>query len=163
MNIRVYRSADHDVVWELHVLAIREAGAYLGEGPWDDDLHHIEEVYLQGGTFLVGEVDGQIVAMGAFRKISAERAEIKRMRVHPANQRRGYGQIILQELEVRAVAMGYSVLFLDTVIELIAAQNLYRKNGFRETGETRPHGQFTDIFFEKHLSVPNFDNQKRIE
>ena len=132
------------------------------KGPWDDDLHHIEDVYLQGGTFLIGEMDERIVAMGAFRKISEERAEIKRMRVHPAYQRRGYGQMILQELEARALAMGYSVLFLDTATELVAAQNLYRKNGFRETGETKPHGQFTDIFFEKHLSVPLFDNQERM-
>ncbi|MHB8597049.1 MAG: GNAT family N-acetyltransferase [Ktedonobacteraceae bacterium] len=162
MNIRLYRETDHDAVWELHVLAIREAGAYLGEGPWDDDLHHIGDMYLQGGTFLVGEVDGQIVAMGAFRKISEERAEIKRMRVHPAYQRRGYGQMILQELEALALAMGYSTLFLDTVTVLLAAQNLYRKNGFRETGETKVHGQFTDIFFEKRLSVPIFDKWERM-
>jgi ribosomal protein S18 acetylase RimI-like enzyme len=163
MNIRLYRETDHDAVWELHILAIREAGAYLGSGPWDDDLHHIDEAYLQGGTFLIGEEDGRIVAMGAFRKISEERAEIKRMRVHPAFQRRGYGQMILQELEARALAMGYTVLFLDTATVLIAAQNLYRKNGFRETGETRVHRHLTDIFFEKHLTVPPFDNRKRIE
>lgn len=163
MNIRLYRETDHDAVWELHILAIREAGAYLGSGPWDDDLNNIEEAYLQGGTFLIGEVDGRIVAMGAFRKISEERAEIKRMRVHPAYQRRGYGQTILQELEARALAMGYTVLFLDTATVLVAAQNLYRKNGFREMGETKAHLHLTDIFFEKHLTVPPFDNRKRIE
>lgn len=157
MNIRLYRDTDYDAVWELHILALQEAGAYLGSGPWDDDLHHISEVYLNKGVFLVGEVDEQIVAMGAFRKISEERAEIKRMRVHPAYQRRGYGQMILQELETRALAMGYAVLFLDTSTVQIAAQNLYRKNGFRETGEMKVHRQFTDLFFEKRLSVPIFD------
>jgi GNAT superfamily N-acetyltransferase len=40
--------------------------------------------------------------MGAFRRTDPERAEIKRMRVHPDYQGRGFGQIILSELEARA-------------------------------------------------------------
>ena len=162
MNIRLYRDTDYDAVWELHILALQDTGAYLGPGPWEDDLHHILEVYLDKGVFLVGEVDGQIVAMGAFRKISDERAEIKRMRVHPAYQRCGYGQMIMQELETRALAMGYTILFLDTSTVQIAAQNFYRKNGFKETGETKVNQHLTDLFFEKHLSVPLFDKQERM-
>ena len=54
-------------------------------------------------------------------------------------------------------------LFLDTATVLVAAQNLYRKNGFQEVGEKKAHLHLTDIFFEKHLTVPPFDNWKRIE
>jgi hypothetical protein len=38
-----------------------------GNGPWDDDLHAIEKVYLANrGEFLIGVVEGEVVAMGAF-------------------------------------------------------------------------------------------------
>src|SRR6516164_5850761 len=115
LHIRRYQGTDNDVVWALHNAALAATGAHLGNGPWDDDLHHIEQVYLEnGGEFLVGEYDGQVAAMGAFRPDSAERAELKRMRVMPALQGRGFGQAILQALEQQARACGYTTLYLDT-------------------------------------------------
>ena len=55
LEIRQYHSADHDEVWNLHVLGLQLVGAYLGNGPWDNDLHAIEDVYLHNrGEFLVG-------------------------------------------------------------------------------------------------------------
>jgi hypothetical protein len=58
--------ADQQPVWDLHHIALREVGAHLGTGPWDDDLCDIERLYLDGtGEFLVGELNGEIVAMGA--------------------------------------------------------------------------------------------------
>lgn len=152
LEIRRYRDADHDEVWTLHILGLQQAGAYAGDGPWDDDLHQIERVYLNNrGEFLVGTYAGRIVAMGAFKQTSDERAEIKRMRVHPDFQGRGFGRIILQELEAGARALGYTVLHLDTSTVQVAAQHLYRKNGFKETGETRVMRGFTDILFEKRI------------
>jgi ribosomal protein S18 acetylase RimI-like enzyme len=153
MEIRRYCHTDSDAIWELHILGLQHAGAYAGDGPWDDDLHHIDEVYLHNrGEFLVGVHEGRIIAMGAFRKTDNERAEIKRMRVHPDFHGHGYGQMILQELEVQAIAMGYSILHLDTSTIQLAAQSLYRKNGFKETGEVKVRRGFTEIFFEKRLS-----------
>ncbi len=152
LTLRRYQQADHDAVWQLHVLGLQSVGAYAGHGQWDDDLHNIEQVYLNNrGTFLVSEDEGRIVAMGALRYITNERAEIKRMRVHPDVRGRGFGQEMLQALETEAIALGYTTLFLDTSTLQIAAQHLYRKNGFRETGETKVMRGFTDIFFEKSI------------
>jgi hypothetical protein len=65
-------------------LGLQQVGAYAGDGPWDNDLRDIEHIYLKNrGVFLVGVYEGRVVAMGALRKSSDERAEIKRMRVHP--------------------------------------------------------------------------------
>src|SRR5437899_12443363 len=78
-TLRRYEPADREAVEHLHVHAIQQTGAYLGRGPWDDDVYAIEEVYLQnGGEFLIGECDGQFVAMGAFKRTGPERAEVKR-------------------------------------------------------------------------------------
>jgi GNAT superfamily N-acetyltransferase len=150
--IRGYEPDDHDAVWELHNVALWKVGAHAGNGPWDDDLHRIEDAYLNnGGEFLVGLLDGTIVAMGAIRRVSGEKAEVKRMRVHPDYQRRGLGQQILTALEARARELGFSTLVLDTAVVQTAAQQLYLKNGFRETGRTVLAG-FDAILFEKQLS-----------
>jgi ribosomal protein S18 acetylase RimI-like enzyme len=151
LEIRRYHPSDHDDVWNLHVLGLQHVGAYLGNGPWDNDLHNIEQVYLNNrGEFLVGIYDGRIIAMGAFRKTTNELAEIKRMRVHPDFQGRGFGQIILDELQTRALAMGYTKLHLDTSVVQVAAQKLYMKNGFKETGG-EVHRGLECILFEKSI------------
>ncbi|HLI07114.1 MAG TPA: GNAT family N-acetyltransferase [Ktedonobacteraceae bacterium] len=150
-TLRRYTPADQEAVEYLHVSVIRQAGAYLGRGPWDDDVYAIEETYLNNqGEFLIGEWDGVFVAMGALRRTGPQRAEIKRMRVHPDYQGRGLGQIILSELEARARAMGYKTLHLDTSILQIPAQKLYEKNGFREVGRDNYHG-LAVILYEKKL------------
>ena len=73
LRIRQYQSSDHDAVWSLHNRALLAIHAHAGNGPWDDDLHHIERAYLgSGGEFLVGTWDGQMVAMGAVKRITLE-------------------------------------------------------------------------------------------
>ena len=153
-SLRRYRPADMEAVEYLHVHAIQQTGAYLGRGPWDDDVYAIEETYLNNqGEFLIGEWDGIFVAMGAFRRTSPERAEIKRMRVHPDYQGRGLGQIILSELEDRARVMGYTTLHLDTSILQVPARKLYEKNGYREVGRDK-YQDLEVILYEKQLDQP---------
>lgn len=150
-TLRRYTPADRESVEYLHVHAIQQTGAYLGRGPWDNDVYAIEEAYLNNqGEFLIGEWDGVFVAMGAFHRTSPERAEIKRMRVVPEFQGRGLGQIILSELEARARAMSYTTLHLDTSVLQIAAQKLYEKNGFHEVGKDN-YGGLDVILYEKQL------------
>jgi GNAT superfamily N-acetyltransferase len=160
LTLRRYTPADQEAVEHLHVSALQQTGAYLGRGPWDDDVYAIEETYLKnGGEFLIGECDGLFVAMGALKRTSPERAEIKRMRVAPSYQRCGYGQIILEELEACARALGYQILHLDTSLLQIPAQKLYEKNGFREVGRDTyqqetgkdTYQQLEVILYEKQL------------
>ncbi len=151
MRLRRYRDADREAVWQLHNLALEHAGAHGGSGPWDDDLNAIRATYLErGGEFLVGVEGRRIVAMGALRRRDAACAELKRMRVHPAVQRRGLGRRLLRRLEERAVELGYRTLVLDTTMRQQAAQALYRAEGYRETGRGRA-GPFELVFFEKQI------------
>ena len=140
LTLRRYRAADRDRVLELHERAMRDVGAYV-EGVPEPDLADVEAAYLEsGGEFLVGTVDSEVVSVGAFRPAEGyvtellddleNAAEIKRMRVAPARQGRGYGRQIYGGLERRARERGFDELVLDTTPSQTAAQALYESVGF---------------------------------
>lgn len=130
--IRDYMACDHEQVLQLHRIALEKVGAYQGENHLTQDLNQIENYYqLRDGAFLVAEFSGRIIAMGAFRKIDAHTAEIKRMRTLPELQGLGIGTVMLQCLLVRIKAAHYRRVILETSKVQVAAQKLYTKNGFR--------------------------------
>ena len=149
LHIRRYESEDREAVWRLHDVAMRGAGIHLGDGTWYDDLREIQDVYLRdGGEFLVGTVGDEVVAIGAVKKTSDDRAEIKYMRVDPKFQQRGFGQTVLVALERRAAELGYETLHLDTAVQQRTARRLYESNGYREVRRDKK-GSIDCVFYEK--------------
>jgi ribosomal protein S18 acetylase RimI-like enzyme len=151
LELRRFEVGDAHPVRRLHDLALTEAGVHLGRGAWDEDLDSIPATYLDGGEFLVGVCDGRLVATGGLRHITERVAELKRMRVHPEFQRRGFGRLILTSLEQRARELGYRELRLDTTVTQTAAQHLYASAGYREAGRGQFAGQEV-VYFAKSLS-----------
>jgi GNAT superfamily N-acetyltransferase len=150
MLVREYQARDAAAVWALHVEALSGVGA-LYPGPWDDDFKRIAEVYFNpGGTFLVGELDGSIVAMGALRWIDSATAEIKRMRIRPDRQRHGFGSLILQALERYASQRGLWHLELDTTTQQHAARAFYEKHGYHAV-EFRRAAHAEQVVYRKTL------------
>lgn len=141
VTFRRFRQADHDAVLSLHEKALRDVGSYV-EGMIDSDLGHIVDSYIDvGGEFLVGDLDGDIIAMGGLRPITGYLrdfidgsddgvGEIKRMRVDPNFQRKGIGQAIYASLESRAGDLGFRELALDTDPENEGVCRFYEHQGF---------------------------------
>ena len=153
LTIRRYQTEDNKAVKELHVLALKTVFSYFEHGSWDEDLDHISEIYFDKGEFLVGEIDGNIVAMGALKKISDEIGEIKRMRIHPDFQKKGLGQRLYDELEKKARKLGYKTLQLDTTVNQTPAQRFYLKNGYTEIRREKEGWPIETIFYSKNLGV----------
>jgi GNAT superfamily N-acetyltransferase len=156
LELRRYEPADATNVWRLHDDGLRQMDAHAGDGPWDDDLRSVDATYLDNnGEFVVGIVDGEIVAMGALRPMAETVGEVKRMRVDARFQRQGFGRAILRWLEARARELGYRTLRLDTTVKQVAAQRLYESSGYHEIARTLdPAGQDI-IIFEKQLVAPS--------
>jgi ribosomal protein S18 acetylase RimI-like enzyme len=149
LRVRRYRPEDREIVLRLHEIGLRETGTFVEGWDLDEDLLDIEGTYLNdSGEFLVGVLGHRIVAIGALKRVAPGRAEIKRMRVDPALQRRGFGQTMLDALEKRAAKLGYATLHLDTTVQQQAARCLYTKNGYREVRRDRM-GPFECVFYEK--------------
>lgn len=167
LAIRRYRPDDRERVDAVREAALRDTGAFFEDGPGDAD--DLTAEYLQaGGEFLVGEANGRIVATGAFRPVRGvvtrhldsfgdETAELKRMHVAPAHQRRGYGRRMLTELQRRARERGYAELVLVTTGPQTAAQRFYEAAGFAEAERERVEFRgeaFDAIVYRKPLPGP---------
>lgn len=154
VEIRRFREEDLEAVKSLNIESIQEFGDSFRR-PTFPDLDNIEEVYLKNnGEFIVAINNRKVVAIGGLKKLSDERVEVRRMRVHPNFQRQGIGKIILGKLEQRARELGYKVLELDTSINQPGAQEFCRKNGYLETKrEGQNEGWPVEtIFYEKRLN-----------
>jgi GNAT superfamily N-acetyltransferase len=150
--VRRYQSSDLDAVKNLHRIGLEANGSYIGSGPWEKDLDTIEATYFDGGDFFVGYLGERLVVMGALQKVDEITAELRRMRVQPDAQRRGYGQMMLDVLEQRARELGYKKIVLDSGVKNIGAHAFYQKNGYHETRrERKPYLPFDSIYYEKDL------------
>ena len=154
-SIRRYQPTDKEIVKALYYAGLEQFDADLridGYLSLDKDLDNIENVYINnGGDFLVGVLDGEFVAMGALRKLSNTKGEIKRMAVRRDQQRQGYGQAIFTRLLQIAVELGYQELCLDTTAQNLPAQRLYEKLGFVEVRRFQI-GRLKVVFYNKRVN-----------
>ncbi|WP_307796446.1 GNAT family N-acetyltransferase [Actinomadura barringtoniae] len=171
LHMRRYRAADHAVVLDLHREGLAQVGLRPGDGVYyDHDFFRMEDIYLRNdGEFIVGELDGRIVAMGGLRRADLvpggsarafggyvpgapklDAVEMVRLRVSPSVQRRGYGTAVVQALEERAAEFGYRVLRADTTELQGPALALYRGFGWSET-KREVIGGIVNIYLEKRL------------
>lgn len=87
------------------------------------------------GVFLIlVDDDGVDAGCGGIRRIedgpAGTRYELKHLYVAPSTRGRGWGRLVLAELEDRARALGAAELVLDTHHSLEAAGGLYARSGY---------------------------------
>jgi GNAT superfamily N-acetyltransferase len=151
MRLIRYKSEFREPMLVLHRSAIE--GFSLGMSQQEDeaDLVAVEEVYLRSrGEFLLGFIGERLVAMGGFKRLSDGLAELRRMRIARDLQGRGYGTLILRELEWRAYQSGVRTLCLDTARRRPLTLAFYRKHGYQETGQSF-YGAVETVQFSKTL------------
>jgi len=104
------------------------------------------------GVYLLGYLDGKVVASGALRPLDDDAAEVRRMYVTPSARRAGCAAQMLRALEAAAGDRGYSILRLETGYRQLPAIALYLRSGYHRID---PFGPYTDdptsVCFEKHI------------
>lgn len=167
VHIRRFQPGDGTRIREIHEAAMGQTPEYRPDIP-DEDLHAIEEHYLDGpGEFLVAVVDGTIAGMVAYTtpdewkaqylEIGDGTAELTRMRVDPAWQGNGIGSAIYRELRDRAESAGYRRFVLDTGTENDTARGFYEQCSFECRREISV--EYGDSTLELALYANTFGNQ----
>jgi putative acetyltransferase len=109
---------------------------------------------LQGPdvTFWSVWSEGEIMGMGALKRLDARSGEVKSMRTHPLHLRRGVASALLEHIILEARTRGYTQLSLETGSgpAFEPALALYRRRGFVDGG---PFGDYTRSDFNQFLHL----------
>jgi GNAT superfamily N-acetyltransferase len=164
-KIRPVQAGDLPVVWALAALpnVVTTAdpsvpfplpGAAEPPAGFPDLADPIGNFACLGGRFLVAGVDGGIVAMGAYRPAAGRpgRAQVVRVRVHPALRRRGLGRQVITAIEADAVGRGFGEAWLETATNQPEAMAFYERVGYCQVGtEWRANWTWTLVSYRKDL------------
>jgi len=111
-----------------------------------------EEFASPRGAFLVGYLEGEPVATGAWRFSNAgvpatarRPAEIKRMFVRESVRNRGLARQMLTALEADAAAAGADWMILETARPQVAAVALYRSAGYTPIESFGFYAGYSDV------------------
>ncbi|MDJ0393296.1 GNAT family N-acetyltransferase [Rhodococcus sp. G-MC3] len=83
-----------------------------------------------GGALIVGLSNGVPVAGGAFRQYDDTTAELKRIWTATTQRKRGYGKLVVAELERIVAERGYRRIYLTTGWRQPEAVSLYLASGY---------------------------------
>lgn len=148
--IRILRTDAHSkdyrrLVTELDKdLAMRDGAdhGFFAQYNSSDDIKHVVVAYL----------DGHAVGCGAIKAYEANVAEVKRMYVPPIHRGKGIASLVLQELELWAMELGYMKCILETGKKMPEAIRVYEKNNYARIPN---YGQYAgvdaSVCFEKVL------------
>lgn len=142
---------DPDVV--RMVAEVQQVYVEMYGGPDDARVEPGEFVAPQG-LFLVGILDSVAVAIGGWRRLGLDDAEIKRMYVSPSARRRGLSRLMLAEVERTAAEAGVHRLVLNTGPHQTAAIALYEQAGYVPVAPFGHYAEFgAALFFAKPVSA----------
>jgi GNAT superfamily N-acetyltransferase len=135
----------NELIEELSDELYRMTGSN-GRGSFDNsDIDNPRAIFV-----IAREDNGMAVGCGAFREVTGEIAELKRMYVRRKSH--GIGSKILAHLEDCAIEYGYNRVVLETRKCNTKAVNFYTKNGYQVINN---YGKYIDrpeaICFEKIL------------
>lgn len=134
--MRPFAATDQQAVRQLILAGLGEHFGMIDETR-NPDLNDIQTSYITAGnTFLVVEIDGQIVGTGALITEDEQRGRLVRMSVATAYRRQGIGQALVAALVERAKERGFRYLVLETNQGWKDAIGLYRHCGFSESART---------------------------
>lgn len=112
-----------------------------------------EEFDPPGGVLIVGVSDGVPVAGGAFRRYDPSTAELKRMWTAAGHRKRGYGKLVVAELERIALQRGYTRVYLTTGWRQPEAVALYLSMGYTPLFDVSLPAEVIGVHpFEKQLA-----------
>ncbi len=105
--------------------------------PWPPQAYRSELETNRLATYLVGRIDGQVVAYAGVW-LMVDEAHITTFAVHPAWRRRHIGERLLLNVLDMALDRGAREATLEVRLSNLGARRLYEKYGFRPVG-LRPH------------------------
>lgn len=129
VRVRPYRPSDLQAVLEVDQQAF--------EGLWLYSRPVFAAALEQAASVTILEAEG-VVAGYQLSTASALGAHLARLAVRPDLQGRGYGRALVEQLLYEFGLRGFDRISVNTQADNAASLQLYRRLGFRDTGQTYP-------------------------
>lgn len=100
--------------------------------PYVPDYHDLAGRYLDGGAFLVAEVDDAVAGCVGITRIDERVCEMNRLWVRPPFRRAGLGRTLATASLDEARRLGFARMILDVLSTRPGAVALYRSLGFTD-------------------------------
>jgi ribosomal protein S18 acetylase RimI-like enzyme len=123
---------------------------------FEEELADIENLYRKDGNvklIAVSEPGGEIAGCIASQEFAPGITEMKRLYVVPGHRGKQIGRQLVERIIALAMEKGYKKIYLDTMPEMQAAQQLYDHLGFQVIGPYKEEGQERMICYEKNLKT----------
>jgi ribosomal-protein-alanine N-acetyltransferase len=121
--------------YDLQAVARVDAASF--DPLWQNSLASLERAYPQSVLATLAEADGQVLGYQLSTR-NPLGAHLARLAVLPVLQGRGVGRALVADLVRQAERQGMYRLTVNTQSDNAASLALYKKIGFRETGERYP-------------------------
>jgi [ribosomal protein S18]-alanine N-acetyltransferase len=128
---------------DLPTLAAMEQ-ALFADDAWSEQTWRAELAGRPRRDYVVARADDAIVGYAGL-DVSGDVADVMTLATSPAQQRKGIGRLLLDDLVRRAAARGCDSLILEVRADNEAARNLYERNGFHVISVRRRYYQPGDV------------------
>ena len=109
---------------------------------------------VPGSIYLIARINGDPIGSAALRPYEKTTGEVVRMYVLPAYRRQQIARKLLEQVEAKAVELGYRVLRLETGNRQLPAMAMYEGSGYRRIpAYGKYEGDPTSVCFEKEIVV----------
>jgi len=144
-----YTDEDYKIASEL----FKEYAAWLNIDlsfqHFEEELTILKQMYIQPeGGIVLCKLNNECIGCVGVRKIDSNTAELKRMFIKPAFQKKGAGKMLLQKAVELAQSLNYNTIRLDTLNHMTAAISLYKNYGFYEIAAYYHNPNETAVYFE---------------
>jgi ribosomal protein S18 acetylase RimI-like enzyme len=148
MLIRQFEAKDQIPVKVLIQAGLREYFYFIDE-TLNPDLDDIT-LSFNDGCFLVGEIDGQLVATGGYKPYDNKTLKMERVSVHSKFRRHGLASQLFTALISEAKKASYKRVVLETTSDWQGAIDFWLRNGFRIT-HVDDSGEWSETWFEREI------------
>lgn len=137
VQIREIRPEDNaQIAYVIRSVLIEMEAPRVGSAYADPSLDTMTEHYAQQkrARYFVAELDGKVIAGCGFGPLPGEAealCELQKMYLLPECRGLGIGQRLVETCIEHARGMAYAQCYLETLPNMLAAQTLYQKMGFR--------------------------------
>jgi GNAT superfamily N-acetyltransferase len=107
-----------------------------------------------GVFLLVVDDEGAAVGCGGIRSLEPTVFEVKHLFLREETRGRGWGSLLLRELERRAVGLGATAIVLDTNASLTSAGALYRSAGYEDVEPYNDNPNATNWYRKRLVAAP---------